>query len=156
VSKLKETGKSWWYLAFCSSHPSELQGSHSNHQPRITGSGLLALQGSRVLEIVDMKDSFSRRIDLVSVLPILRTMFPFKLFHVWRFHALIAANPWSKRECSLLQISADVRYNAAPVVITFVIVVAACLAWWTVTGVVFYLARLVNSRTMGSCRMSGC
>jgi hypothetical protein len=89
---------------------------------------LLALQGSLVLEIVDMKDSFSRRIDLVSVLPILRTMFPFKLFHVWRFHALIAANPWSKRECSLLQISADVRYNAAPVVITFVIVVAACLA----------------------------
>jgi hypothetical protein len=43
-----------------------------------------------------------------------------------QFRALVAANQQFRRECSF--ISADVRCNAAPVVITFVVVEAVRLA----------------------------
>ena len=48
----------------------------------IQGTGLEPLRGSEVLETLDMTEAYQQRIDLDTVLSILRTMIPFKLFHV--------------------------------------------------------------------------
>ena len=72
-------------------------------------------------------------------------------------HAMPVEKRWSKSQCSLLQMSVDVRCNVEPVVTTFVVEVAARLARWTVIGVVFYRARLVNrSNNVHKCRLSSC
>ena len=57
-------------------------------------------------------------------------------------HAMTVEKWWFKRNCSLLQMSVDVRCNVEPVVNTFAVEVAARPARWTVIGAVFYPARL--------------